>query len=188
MERLNPEQVLVDCCKDISIKGALLPWLNTQAAGMEYLLAQTLTGVVWGKVVGNALVLQPEAEPLTEATMLEVRLFGKEKELLVWRDGGKLHGRVWTHKPHVDSYEQTYILWGTAGRAEGEGFTKVVDGQQGLSHTVPLPFSQIRFTQEKDKEGLRRPLGLTVRHTLAADTDTGLTVIVASCLTGLSNS
>ncbi len=152
-------------------------WLQENAGehNLAYLLAHADDGVIWGAVQsdgtlktsdeaaqGNATALAI-CPPLRSMTLQQARLFGKDAELLLWRDGdnvfrARLIVEVKDDGPAdwKEAYDEPQLLWGTQGVALQEGFTLLEDGAQGLRHAVPL-------TPDMTKQRVR----LIVRHYLA---------------------
>jgi len=176
--KLRPAQL-----KEVSVPAAgpdnLRTWLQEQAKeyGLDYLLAHADDGVVWGKVSSDGtLTTSDEAAkgnktaesicpPLRLLTLQQARLFGKDAEVLLWRDGDNVfrarliadvedkNGADW-----LEAYDEAQLLWGTQGIALQHGFTLLEDGAQGLRHAVP-------FEPEMSKERAQ----LRVRHYLAKE-------------------
>ncbi|HMX29363.1 MAG TPA: CRISPR-associated protein Csx19, partial [Blastocatellia bacterium] len=135
-------------------------WLQEEAKEheLEYLLAHADDGVIWGKVESNGTLItsgeaakgNPIAEcicpPLRLRTLQQARLFGKDAELLLWRDGDNVfHARLIADNESgadwLEAYDEAQLLWGTQKAKNGDlphGFTLLEDGAQGLRHAVPL--------------------------------------------------
>jgi CRISPR-associated protein (TIGR03984 family) len=166
-------------------------WLVTQAKryNLRYLLAHTDGGVIWGEVRGVQLVLSGQvfeqfSPPLQAAALQQLRLFGAESELLLWRTETGFIARLITDKASesLDCLEERYLLWGNhpAQEQEQAGFFPLVEGRQGLKHTPPLqPYTD-------NKNNIRLRLSLTVRHYLAYDYE-GQAYIKMSRLVTLNN-
>ena len=157
----------------------LRTWLQEQAKmyRLDYLLAHADDGVIWGKALSDGtLITSDEAAkgnkiaesicpPLRLLTLQQARLFGKEAELLLWRDGDNVfHARIIVDigdengANWLEAYDEAQLLWGTQGVALQHGFTMLEDGAQGLRHAVP-------FKPEMRKERAQ----LRVRHYLAQE-------------------
>lgn len=140
-------------------------WLHEQVGSAGHdalLLAHADDGVIWGKVVNGALITKPQE--LNSVTLQQARLFNKNAEYFVWRDGdGSFHTRIITDSEGkgCEYFDEDQVLWGDHAEPSGEGFTKMSDGAQGLVHYVP-----INVTKAKSDW---RPLRLTVRHYLKTD-------------------
>ncbi len=138
-----------------------------------FLLAHADDGVIWGRFDDEGkLHLSGEAfseyvpVKLRAVTLQQARLFGEAGELLVWQVEGGFRGRVLTDElvSADDQRNETHWLWGTSTEDEAKGiktdngFTLMRDGQQGLTHPVPIPLP-----------GRDRRAGLKVRHYLGDD-------------------
>jgi CRISPR-associated protein (TIGR03984 family) len=158
-------------------------WLLDQAEahGLTTLLAHADDGVIWGRVENGKLALSREvfedvSPQLRSTTLQELRLFGKQAELMVWRTGE----REWRARLIDDrgkditgwSFLEEHLQWGTRREDTKGGFTLVREGQQGMRHAVPLAVPREVF----EPEGERHPLRLCVRHYLAQDEDGALYV------------
>lgn len=142
-------------------------WLYKQVRSAEQgtlLLAHADDGVIWGKVVNGTLITKPQE--LNVVTLQQARLFSENGEYFVWRGGdGKFHARIITDRKaekkedNKDEYfDEDQVLWGDHAEPDGDGFTKMSDGAQGLVHHVPINVT--KATSDV------RPLRLTVRHYL----------------------
>ncbi len=161
-------------------------WLHEQVGSAEQgalLLAHADDGVIWGKVVNGKLKTKPQA--LDATTLQQARLFSENAEYFVWRDGnGKFHARIITDRKaekkedNKDEYfDEDQVLWSDhAEKPDGDCFTKMSDGAQGLVHHVPLVVTEL-------KSGVR-PLRLTVRHYLKTDAN-GFVYVAFSRLVAL---
>ncbi|MEP7342333.1 MAG: CRISPR-associated protein Csx19 [Acidobacteriota bacterium] len=154
-------------------------WLQGKAKehGLRWLLAHADDGVIWGKVLDDGtLVTSHEAAKgnktaknicpeLRCATLQQARLFGKEAELLLWRDGDNVfHGRLIVNAKDGETpgwklaFDEPQLLWGTPGASLLHEFTLLEDGAQGLRHAVPLPANTPKLRAQ-----------LCVRHYLAQE-------------------
>lgn len=159
----------------------LRDWLQGQAKehDLTHLLAHADDGVIWGVIQSNGTLktsheaAQENAKaaavcpPLRLRTLQQARLFGKDAELLLWRDGDNVfRGRLiedvkdggaadWN-----ESYDEPQLLWGTQGVALKDNFTLLEDGAQGLRHAVPL-LDGLDLTKQR--------VQLVVRHYLAQE-------------------
>lgn len=178
-----------------NITGDLKSWLEAQAVScaLRWLLAHADDGVTWGRFEDGTLLtsdcIDPEiskiSPPLCVETLQQVRLFGPEGELLLWRDGDRQwHARLIRdvklskEADWQEAVDESYILWGTNTKLKGKGFTLMSDGAQGLRHAVPL---EVHGTYDEQS----RPLRLKVRHYVKEDVRDGYTRIVASRLVKL---
>lgn len=176
------ESVTVESIKDVK------DWLQTQASQyrLKWLLVHADDGIIWGRMDNGGLVtsdsVAPEiSPPLRVETLQQARLFARDAELLLWRDGdNRWHARLIREArdgetpTFTEAIDEPQILWGTDSQPLANGFTLMSDGAQGLRHTVPLVVTG-RFDEAS------RPLRLWVRHYLKDD-ESGFTRIVASRL------
>ena len=170
-------------------------WLAKKAVahGLTTLLAHADDGVVWGRVTDGRLALSSKAfpkvsPPLRAITLQQARLFGKQAELLVWRDGeDNWHGRLLDDDGTERSgwrFDEPQLQWGDRKEEERDGFTLIAEGQEGLRHAVPLPAADDSFDKAGKKRERWHPLRLGVRHYLERDED-GTLIIVQGRLTRL---
>jgi CRISPR-associated protein (TIGR03984 family) len=146
---------------------AFSEWLLKQALGngLSWLLGHCDDGVVWGCIQSGELRLSSNhfpavSPPLRPATLQEVRLFGEDRELLLWRSEGRIAGR-WVRDRsaascYTEAFDESYMLWGDTVSDQKAGFTLWKEGAQGLAHAVPHPAGS-------------HPPRLVVRHYLAKD-------------------
>lgn len=172
--------------------GDLTAWLDAQAVAhkldLTWLLAHSYSGVIWGKRVDGEWRLSHNAAPdvsppLAVETLLELRAFGDDAELYIWRDE-RLRARFFrepANLPEDTYYDEAQILWGTKGNALDDVFTLVWDGSQGMRHAVPLLVNEDVFGSDD-----YRPLRLHVRHYLGRHAATGLAGVWLSRLVTLS--
>jgi len=124
-------------------------WMVAQAReyGLGYLLAYADDGVIWGKFDSNGLTLAGSVFPevhvaLTAQTLERARLFGKNTEVMLWREGMALAARVIMDGSGdtVEYFDEAYWLWGTRGNLgkEQQGFTLLFEGRQDLRHAPPI--------------------------------------------------
>ncbi|MGG6269700.1 type III-D CRISPR-associated protein Csx19 [Leptolyngbya sp. AN03gr2] len=153
IEKLDTQQIQTD--------QTLQSWLEQHAKEhqLKYLLAHAEDGVIWGYFsdLGLAIAHQefPEFPQLRRSTLQQCRIFGEAGEVLLWRDGMELRSRFISGNPSAEYIPEEQILWGTQGEEKG-GFTKLRDGQQGLSHAVPL--TNLAFNSN------HRPVRLLIHH------------------------
>lgn len=153
-------------------------------AGLLWLLATTHGAVVWGRKDGERWALSA-GDSLPAESLLDLRAFGPDGEVFVWRGEGGLRARRRTDgrgdKGHALPEEQ--LLWGTQPDQDGEarpGFFPLRDGDQGLRHAPPLVLDDSYFvSDENDKERFgHRPARLRLRHYIGQDEATGVARIV----------
>jgi CRISPR-associated protein (TIGR03984 family) len=152
---------------------------------LRWLLAHCDDGVIWGRrdATGWRLSCEPfpDISPRLELfNAQQLRLFGPECELLLWRVDGGFRGRLLTHgpapaDPTVNPEEQCYVLVGDrVVRPTQDGFTVVGDGR-GSRHAVPLVCPESAFPAQPRQH----PLRLKVWHYFTADSESGLVRVVA---------
>ena len=159
--------------------------------GLKWLLATTFSEVVWGLKKDGVWRLSNETADLSPGRLLEMRAFGPDAEIFVWRDATGLRAR----RRHdgmgdeaYDTYPEEQLLWGTVRPdvAPGEvppGFTRLAEGDQGLVHEPPLELDAGYFiTDEQDKRFGHRPARLVLRHYVGREAGTGLARVVDSRL------
>ena len=166
-------------------------------AGLRWLLATTHDAVVWGRKDGERWLLSA-GETLPAASLLDLRAFGPDGEVFVWRDASGLRGRqrVDGQGQEVDTLEEVQLLWGTEpdpDRKPYDGFFPLRDGDQGLRHAPPLELSESYFVRPAD-EGEKqdefyghRPARLRLRHYIGEDKDTGVARIVDTRLVAVEH-
>lgn len=169
-------------------------WLlaQSEAHGLTWLLAHADDGVIWGRVADKQLQMSGEAEhfpevspPLRAITLQQVRLFGPQAELLMWRTETGWQARLIVDEDGepVKSYDEAHMLWGNARQPESTAdFTLVADGEMGHHHALPLPTSGAQFSRH---ERPYRPFRLAVRHYLSQDEASGLLRVSLSRLCDL---
>lgn len=159
---------------------------------LRWLLAHCDDGVAWGRrdAAGWHLSCEPfpDVSPRPGPNNLQqLRLFGPEDELLLWRADGDFRGRLLTHGPEaaditLRSEPLVVLLVGERVlRETREGFTLVGDGR-GSRHAVPLACEPSEFPAQPR----RHPLRMKVWHYFAADPESGLVRVVASRLAEVS--
>lgn len=163
-------------------------WLEAQAKAYRmaapcYLLAHANDGVIWGRLDEDGR-LRTSYDALAESenglslpslraeTLQQARLFNRQAELYIWRDGdGGWHGRLLERVQEGETavwsecFDEPQMLWGTHGTHLAHRFTLLEDGAQGLYHAVPV---KLAVDDEKSGE-LQRPSQLLVRHYLDYD-------------------
>ncbi len=125
-------------------------WLVEQAQihGLTYALAHADDGVIWGHFAADwhwsSEAFNQVSPPFRLLTLQQLRLFGADAELFVWRTSAGWAGRVIVeHIGEVcDCFDEPQYLWGTEGEAR-DGFVLMREGQQGLLHTPPAPIAHM---------------------------------------------
>jgi len=166
----------------------LINWLEKRANEyeLEYLLAHAEDGIIWGKFDNNKLKIANNIFPaycpkLRLLTLQQCRIFGKSGEILLWKTEQKWNARLTQDDPNQDFPEEAQILWGTKIELEGEDFTLLADGSQGLKHAVPLKDLSSYFSTDE----MYRPIRLIVKHYIDYDNKTGIARISLSRLVSL---
>ncbi len=184
-------------------------WLAAQAKAYQmtapcYLLAHANDGVIWGRLgedgrlltshdalcdtevsdkwdVSRVKTAKANLPSLRIETLQQARLFNKQVELYVWRDGdGEWHGRLLANAPAEETadwsefFDEPQLLWGTHGTHLAHGFTLLEDGAQGLYHAVP-----VKLKLNAKESGATPPPQLNVRHYLSRE---GVTQVAVSRL------
>lgn len=159
-------------------------WLaGRMTEDMPWLLVHADDGVIWGqRHPDGSLLLSSDvfhlksrypaiAVELRAPTIQQARVFGNEGELLIWREGKRLCGRIIKDGEAVpdSAWQERHLLWGIASGKPVQGFTLLVEGKQGPQQAVPLTASG------------RQRAALIVRHYVEADED-GRAAIVLSRL------
>ena len=140
-------------------------------AGTRWLLAYCDDGVVWGRRDGDDQGWRLSTGPfpaispaLAVLSLLELRLFGPEADVLIWRRDGGFSGRRLTDEegPPVDAptapaNEVRILLGNKLLDGPCDGFTLVGDAT-GSRHAVPLDCKPAAFN------GRHSPLRLNARH------------------------
>ncbi|MGC8794096.1 MAG: type III-D CRISPR-associated protein Csx19 [Bryobacteraceae bacterium] len=171
----------------------LLKWLRGEGSAPErtpedlrWALAHSDDGVTWGRYERDRSrwLLSSQAAPRLSPSvrrdwLQQLRLFGPSAEVLMWRDGDALRGRVMRDdgRAIVEALrpsEESRILVGEYVVGElPDGFTHVGD-RAGLQQVLPLAVT---------KEDLqRRQARLKVRHYWQEDPETGAVRIAATRL------
>jgi len=150
---------------DLPTANELAEWLNRQATqyALAFALAFADDGVIWGrfdgawKWSGDALAVSP---PFRLNTLQQIRLFGADAELFLWRADRNWQGRVIVDgagetREYLDELQ---LLWGAKEGEEKNGFVLRRDRGQGLRHTPPLQIAnegklRIRNYLDYDQDG-----------------------------------
>lgn len=172
---------------------SLMDWLSQEEGkaridnGLKWLLATTFYEVVWGLKDEGGWRFSPAGAALAADSLLELRAFGPDAEIFVWRDATGLRARLRRDGDGDDAfhtYPEEQLLWGTV-RLDGAppGFTRLAEGDQGLEHEPPLDLDAGFFiTDEKDERFGHRPARLVLRHYVGREDETGLARVVDSRL------
>jgi CRISPR-associated protein (TIGR03984 family) len=173
----------------------LLAWVvgNREAPttdGVELLLAYCYDGVTWGRLDRDtgrwqlACVPFPDyAQKPREEKLLELRLFGPEFEILIWRQGRSFTGRTLRDHQCAQEYlrpidESRILLADRLLEGPKGGFSRV-GSPIGAEQVVPVDVSEDVFQKSP------WPLRLHARHYLESDDETGAVRIAATRLVKL---
>ena len=175
-----------------------------RSTSIQSLLAHCDDGVTWGKLDDKAWKLGSTAFPdlsprISTENLIELRLFGKDEELLIWRDDSQpsalasgFRGRWLSNNPDdrraggeqpARPHDESRILIGNKFERYQNGFTHVSDGT-GREQAVPIECQSSDFGTDKQRQ---MPLSLTVRHYFEILEPTGAVRVAASRLVGLSS-
>jgi CRISPR-associated protein (TIGR03984 family) len=176
--------------------GPFLAWLTGEAdspMGTEsivWALGHFDDGVTWGRwngetaswITGHAVA--PNVSPaFRKETLQELRLFGEQREVLIWRTPAGLRGRVITDErdrrdagPTAPADETRVLRGDRAERTFDNGFTLVSDAT-GARQVLPIRVSH----PESTSIGVR----LVVRHYFQEDSETGVVRVAMTRLVAL---
>lgn len=152
-------------------------WFQKQPSvgDMIWFLGHADDGVIWGRVQDGKLITSDRAfnrisPPLRRSTLQQARIFGRNAEVRVWRNGAEFRACLLEDQPdnNAEAFDEETILWGNNAEAKKEGFTLMSDGRQGLRHAVPIDVPDSVFGTSSNK---LRPLRLLIRHYLTYDRD-----------------
>lgn len=175
----------------------LLAWVRgeggavTEVAGTCWLLAHCDDGVVWGKYDKTEKKWKLSSEPfphispkLREDNLQQLRLFGENMEVLIWRVENNFQGRILQDDKDPDEEglhplkEDRILVGDRILDGPYDNFTLVGDAG-GSRHAVPICCKAEDF----EKRGHPHwPLRLTIKHYLTQDQDTGVVRVTASRL------
>ena len=184
-------------------------WLNwvsgtgsaPRTTSCKWLLAHCQDGVTWGKLRGEEWHLGSSEYPdlcptITDQNLLELRLFGPDEELLLWRDDDSLRGRwlkeatdderLETHsfaKPFAEDGMNARLLIGNQLVSSTNGFSRVKD-DTGREQAVPVTSMREDF---ESRVGKHMPLRLELKHYFEICKDTGAVRVAASRLVTVCN-
>lgn len=167
---------------------------NVSATKVKWLLAHCHDGVTWGFLDHGSWALSsgafPEVSPvISENNLLELRLFGEDREILIWQTDAGFAGRCLVDNGELEKGNpcrpdtEKRILLGDRMAFDADqkrqnpvnGFT-CVGTARGLRQAVPVVCSEEDFT------GGRWPLLLEVKHYFEQDKETGVVRVAVSRL------
>lgn len=147
-----------------------LTWLAGWARPGMFLLLHADDGICWGKGVKQAFTFSDatvNARYSKHPVLIQTaRLFDATEEVFLWRiDEGQ-----WRARRVIDdrdgkrtpSFVEPQVLWGTRVEPLVGGFARMIDGEEGLSHVVPLALTAANWQD-------RRRLRLDIRHYLTEE-------------------
>ncbi len=157
----------------------------------KWVLIHCTDGVIWGYydkvwyISSSSQAFQERCPQFVEDNLVELRIFGRDTEILIWRNEGTIAGRLLrdVDTESIDSFlrpaEEDRILLGDR-LLEGprNGFS-CVGTATGQEQVVPVECSHEDF-----EEG-QWPLRLKVRHYFEQDEKTGIVRVAASRLVEL---
>ncbi len=180
----------------------LLTWVRgkgcavAEAADTRWLLAHCDDGVVWGRydtTQGNWMLSSgpfPNISPeLREDNLQQLRLFGEDREVLIWRAENDFQGRILQDEEDPDEEElhpqiEARILVGDRRLVDPKDNFTLVGDAAGSRHAVPICCKAEDF----EKQGRPYwPLRLEVKHYLTQDQDTGVVRVTTSRLVKVYN-
>ena len=166
--------------------------IGGDVSGVEWLLAYCHDGVTWGRMDDGHIwqmssMVFPDISPSVFASnLLELRLFGQEREILIWRTEDGLSGRSLADQQMFEKTDpcrpdtETRILLGNKYRESKNGFTLIATAR-GMQQVVPMECTTDHFS------GDCWPLRLAVRHYFEEDEKTGAVRVGASRLVNVFN-
>lgn len=194
----NESQRIAGCCikpLDDAACRRYLDWLTGDgdtpegADGGAWALGHFDDGVTWGRwdrhtsTWASGHEAAPDISPaIRAATLQELRIFGDEREVLIWRTSSGLRGREVTEPgmnqyPEMEPLSESRVLRGSQVRREYDrGFTCVAD-RTGAHQVLP-----IRIT---DQHLRRQNVRLIVRHYFEKDDKTGVVRVALTRLVAL---
>lgn len=158
-----------------------------EAVSFQWLLAHCRDGVTWGRPgeQGGAWLFSARAFPdlspeISRENLLELRLFGPDREILLWRDETGFSARLIVDSDPLETdpcrpAEEERVLLGDRFIEARDGFTRV-GSASGREQAVPLKCEPGDFADG------HWPLRLAIRHYFAADPQTGAALIAATRL------
>ncbi|MGI6618429.1 MAG: CRISPR-associated protein Csx19 [Bacillota bacterium] len=184
------EQLSENRCRQI-IKMIAAPNGEEPMPGFKWMLGHCYDGITWGRwdphegvwVTGDRAF--PNLSPrISEDNLIELRIFGEETEILIWRLYDGFLGRRLSHcactafDEAIRPIKEELVLVGDRVIGRGMGFTHV-GTPSGIQQVVPIDVEPGAFVKS------RWPLRLTVWHYLCCDEESGVIRIGASRLADL---
>jgi CRISPR-associated protein (TIGR03984 family) len=173
-----------------------LTWIRNESnkpprlENFRWLLAHCDDGVTWGWFDSpgwqlGSQVFSDLCPEISEKNLLELRLFGPDAEVLIWKNDDVLSGRLLAddapleRKDPANPMDQDLVLLGdrTVSTTTQNGFTHIGD-ERGAEQVVPIECIAIF-------ERRRWPLRLKVRHYFEKDNNSGTVRVAATRLVDL---
>jgi CRISPR-associated protein (TIGR03984 family) len=138
----------------------------------------------------------PEVSPVIKpggANLLELRVFNGAGEIMLWRRGSGITGRIIrdpaTQLDQIDPFrhrDESYVLWGSRLVKSEEGFSLVAE-PTGVRHVVPVCCNKNDFPLAGKGQAKRpwHPLRLDARQYFSQSNGSGAIRIVAYRLMGV---
>ena len=108
-----------------------------QECRMSWLLAHCDDGVTWGRLENGKWLLAseyfPDIAPVpSRHNIQQIRIFGRESEVLIWRSEGSFAGRkikdvAFNAEKYLKPWCESQILLGTRLKETSSGFSLVAD-------------------------------------------------------------
>jgi len=133
-----------------NIQGDLSDFMLCKASRGDYVVAWLAYGVFFGKVGNGSIEFFNNEKPDYEKYLVKLRVFNKNRELLIWRSGEIFKGRLRTDgegKDKVEFIDADQILLGTKSEdCNNSEFSRVTDGK-GTNFIMPFP--SLNLTDKK---------------------------------------
>lgn len=132
---------------ELPAEDSFIAWLDGQT-GYTYALAHANDGVIWGRFADGqwswSSGIAPSSPPLRAQTLQQLRLFGANGELLLWRSTAGFAGCTIQDGigETVDWYDEDQLLWGEPEGQATNGFQLMREGAQGLLHAPPKAIAE----------------------------------------------
>jgi len=165
--------------------GSVAPGENLK--DIAWLLAHCHDGVTWGCINDDqswrtsSMYFSDLCPCVSESNLLEIRLFGAEREIMIWRTESGFSGRSMVDKPGQKKNdpcrpddEIRILLGDQVMETAKDGFTRVRT-KSGMEQAIPL------VCADNDYAEGRMPC-LLMRHYFAQDKETGAVRVAASRL------
>lgn len=117
-------------------------WIAGQT-GYIFALAHADDGVIWGRCDNGRWTwssgIAPASPELRATVLQQLRLFGPDSELFLWRTDAGFAGRTIQDGAGegVECFDEDQLLWGKPDDKPQAGFRLMREGAQGLLHAPP---------------------------------------------------